>query len=83
MFLYSRRFLWPNLLIDLFNAEFKTFFSGVVYLKNITADHWELKEGKADPFEIPEQDKQCMRDNIVEAVIHAPIVIRYCCEEVF
>ena len=56
-------------------------FVGVIYLKNMIAQYWkdreptELIDGAA-PFVIPKQDKDTIRDNIVEAVIHAPELIR-------
>lgn len=57
-------------------------FPGGIYLKNMIAQYWkerepsELAEGVA-PFIIAEQDKATIRENIVEAVIHAPELIRY------
>lgn len=55
---------------------------GGIYLKNMIAQYWkdrdpsELIDGVA-PFVIAEQDKVTIRENIVEAVIHAPELIRY------
>ncbi|XP_020624388.1 importin-7-like [Orbicella faveolata] len=55
--------------------------SGGIYLKNMIAQYWkdrdpsELIDGVA-PFVIAEQDKVTIRENIVEAVIHAPELIR-------
>ena len=55
---------------------------GGIYLKNMIAQYWkdrepsELIDGDA-PFVIAEQDKVTIRENIVEAVIHAPELIRY------
>ena len=39
-------------------------------------DPSELTDG-VQPYVIPEQDKVITRENIVEAVIHAPELIRY------
>lgn len=39
-------------------------------------DPSELIDG-VQPYVIPEQDKVIIRENIVEAVIHAPELIRY------
>lgn len=55
--------------------------SGGIYLKNMVSQFWkdrdpsELIDG-AQPYVIPEQDKVIIRENIVEAVIHAPELIR-------
>ena len=55
---------------------------GGIYLKNMIAQYWkdreatELIDGVA-PFVIAEQDKATIREHIVEAVIHAPELIRY------
>ena len=55
---------------------------GGIYLKNMIAQYWkdreptELIDGAA-PFVIAEQDKVTIREHIVEAVIHAPELIRY------
>lgn len=54
---------------------------GGIYLKNMIAQYWkdrelsELIDG-AVPFVIAEQDKATIREHIVEAVIHAPELIR-------
>lgn len=29
------------------------------------------------PYTIPEEDRHCIRENIVEAIIHSPELIRY------
>lgn len=55
--------------------------SGGIYLKNMVSQFWkdrdpsELIDG-VQPYVIPEQDKVIIRENIVEAVIHAPELIR-------
>ena len=56
-------------------------YAGVIYLKNMIAQYWkdrdrsELVDGSS-AFVIVEQDKATIRENIVEAVIHAPELIR-------
>ena len=56
-------------------------FVGVIYLKNMIVQYWkerdpsELVDNSAT-FVIVEQDKATIRENIVEAVIHAPELIR-------
>lgn len=60
---------------------FLTLFLGVIYLKNMVTQFWSEKEveNPADPvpFSIHEQDRKPIRDNIVEAIIHAPDPVRY------
>lgn len=52
-----------------------------MYLKNVLTKSWQEKEvenpGDPVPFSIHEQDRQQIRDNIVEAIIHAAGPIRY------
>ncbi|KAG7250962.1 hypothetical protein CRUP_025644 [Coryphaenoides rupestris] len=53
--------------------------AGVIYLKNMISQHW--CEGDSSTTEppannIPEEDRQFIRDNIVEAIIHSPERIR-------
>ncbi|KAK7477196.1 hypothetical protein BaRGS_00031581 [Batillaria attramentaria] len=54
--------------------------AGIIYLKNMVTQFWSEKEveNPADPipFSIHEQDRQPIRDNIVEAIIHAPDPVR-------
>lgn len=54
--------------------------AGVIYLKNMVTQFWSEKEVEnlADPvpFSIHEQDRQTIREHIIEAIIHAPDVIR-------
>ncbi len=53
---------------------------GVIYLKNMVSQFWEEREVAQPtdpiPFSVHEQDKQAIRENIVEAVIHAPDPVR-------
>lgn len=55
-------------------------FAGVIYLKNMITQFWSEKEleNPADPvpFSIHEQDRKPIRENIVEAIIHAPDPVR-------
>uniref|UniRef100_A0A672J095 Importin N-terminal domain-containing protein n=1 Tax=Salarias fasciatus TaxID=181472 RepID=A0A672J095_SALFA len=53
---------------------------GVIYLKNMITQHWSDGDvsGTETPVNnIPEEDRQFIRDNIVEAIIHSPERIRY------
>lgn len=55
-------------------------FPGVIYLKKMVCQFWEQKEPatvtEPVPFFIHEQDKQVIRDNVVEAVITTPQPVR-------
>lgn len=37
----------------------------------------ETAPGDISPYTIPEEDRHCIRENIVEAIIHSPELIRY------
>jgi len=54
--------------------------AAVIYLKNMVSSHWREREpdtpGAPVPFSIHEQDKALIRDNIVDAVVLAPDIIR-------
>ncbi|PNF26978.1 Importin-7, partial [Cryptotermes secundus] len=53
--------------------------AGVIYLKNLVSQHWadrEVEPGQPLPFSIHEQDRAMIRDAIVDAVVHAPDLIR-------
>ncbi|XP_076030766.1 importin-7 msk isoform X2 [Oratosquilla oratoria] len=53
--------------------------AGVIYLKNMVAHHWkdaEYEAGEPIPFHIHEQDRAMIRDAIVDAVVHAPDLVR-------
>lgn len=53
-------------------------FAGVIYLKNLITSNWADKEpdnGSLE-FNIHEQDRAMIRDAIVDAVVHAPELIR-------
>uniref|UniRef100_A0A4W3JB10 Importin 7 n=1 Tax=Callorhinchus milii TaxID=7868 RepID=A0A4W3JB10_CALMI len=54
--------------------------AGVIYLKNTITQFWAEREatsGDMQPFTIPEDDRQFIRDNIIEAIIQSPELIRY------
>ncbi|ERE77242.1 importin-7-like protein [Cricetulus griseus] len=51
----------------------------VIYLKNMITQYWPDREatpGDISPYTIPEEDRHCIRENIVEAIIHSPELIR-------
>uniref|UniRef100_A0A2K5PS46 Importin 7 n=1 Tax=Cebus imitator TaxID=2715852 RepID=A0A2K5PS46_CEBIM len=53
--------------------------AGVIYLKNMITQYWPDREtapGEISPYTIPEEDRHCIRENIVEAIIHSPELIR-------
>lgn len=52
---------------------------GVIYLKNMITQHWSDGDvsGTETPVNnIPDEDRQFIRDSIVEAIIHSPERIR-------
>ncbi|XP_070563950.1 importin-7-like [Ptychodera flava] len=54
--------------------------AGVIYLKNMVIQCWNEKEaenvGDPIPYSVHEQDRQAIRDNIIEAMIATPELIR-------
>ncbi|XKL59631.1 hypothetical protein PGB90_000647 [Kerria lacca] len=53
--------------------------AGAIYLKNLITQSWiesEPEPGAPIPFNIHEQDRGMIRNSIVEAIIHAPELIR-------
>lgn len=65
-----------------FGYELVCYFclTGVIYLKNMITQYWPDREtapGEIPPYSIPEEDRHCIRENIVEAIIHSPELIRY------
>lgn len=56
----------------------KQLFVGVIYLKNLITTNWADREADNGPveFSIHEQDRAMIRDAIVDAVVHAPELIR-------
>lgn len=52
---------------------------GAIYLKNFVTQNWldpDPEAGAPMPFSIHEQDRSMLRNSIVEAIIHAPELIR-------
>merc|ERR1719187_2439149 len=53
--------------------------AGVIYLKNMVSQYWkdvEYEAGEANPFHIHENDRSIIREAIVDAVVHAPELVR-------
>lgn len=54
--------------------------AAVIYLKNMVTQSWKEREpdtpGAPVPFSVHEQDRALIRDNIIQAVVHAPDIIR-------
>lgn len=53
---------------------------GAIYLKNLITQSWaepDHEPGAVIPFSIHEQDRSMIRNLIVEAIIHAPDLIRF------
>ena len=52
--------------------------AGAIYLKNLISSKWAVREADNGPvpFSIHEQDRAMIRDAIVDAVVHAPELIR-------
>lgn len=63
------------------DVQFTVRQSGGIYLKNMVSQYWKERDrpelaGSGAYFVISAQDKSTIRENIVEAVIHAPELIR-------
>jgi len=51
--------------------------AGAIYLKNLILNSWrEPREDEEQRFHIHEQDRAILRDQLVDAVVHAPPAIR-------
>lgn len=54
--------------------------AGVIYLKNMVTQFWQDREaekpGDPVPFSIHEHDRAAVRENVIEAIIHAPEPVR-------
>lgn len=53
--------------------------AGAIYLKNLITQSWQDREtepGQTLIYAIHEQDRAMIRDSIVEAIVHAPEIIR-------
>ncbi|XP_071956565.1 importin-7-like [Antedon mediterranea] len=63
-------------------VQFPVRQAGVIYLKNMIVQFWQEREPdpKADPrevlFSIHENDRALIRENIIEAIIRAPELVR-------
>uniref|UniRef100_T1J129 Importin N-terminal domain-containing protein n=1 Tax=Strigamia maritima TaxID=126957 RepID=T1J129_STRMM len=71
----------PSLLqaLMLNDVEMPVRQAGGIYLKNLINQSWQEREcdsGQPMPFSIHEQDRAMIRDAIVDAVVHAPDLIR-------
>lgn len=71
----------PSLLsvVMMADCEMPVRQAGAIYLKNLISQSWEDREaesGQPMPFAIHEQDRALIRDSIVDAVVHAPDLIR-------
>lgn len=55
--------------------------SAAIYMKNMVCQYWQDREPSVGeiifPFNIHENDRQQIRDHIVEAIIRCPESIRY------
>lgn len=55
--------------------------SAAIYLKNMVTQYWPDREPPPGevlfPFNIHENDRQQIRDNIVEGIIRSPDLVRY------
>lgn len=66
-----------------FIHPFVPFFWGLaaIYLKNMVSQYWQDREPSLGevvfPFNIHENDRQQIRDHIVEGIIRCPESIRY------
>lgn len=53
--------------------------AGAIYLKNLVSENWsdrDAEPGQPMPFSLHEQDRSLIRESIVDAVVHAPDLIR-------
>lgn len=54
--------------------------AGAIYLKNLITQNWQDREndsGEPMVYSIHEQDRAMIRGSIVDAIVHAPDLIRY------
>jgi importin-7 len=59
------------------NIEMPVRQAGVIYLKNMISQYWSNDPNETPTLPtLPENDKQLIRDNIIEAVIHSVEAIR-------
>lgn len=58
-------------------VEYPTRQAGAIYLKNmVQKSWWDPDEDEPNRFHIHEQDRAQIRDQIVDAVVHAPTGIK-------
>lgn len=72
------RFVLALYVIAVNKIQYFCLYIGVIYLKNLITSNWadrELDNGPIE-FSIHEQDRAMIRDAIVDAVVHAPELIR-------
>ena len=53
--------------------------AGAIYLKNLITQNWQDRETEPNqpmPFSLHEQDRSLIRESIVDAVVHAPDLIK-------
>lgn len=53
--------------------------AGAIYMKNLISQNWQDRETEAGQplaYSIHEQDRGMIRESIVEAIVHAPELIR-------
>ena len=52
------------------------YFAAVIYLKNMVMRYWESRSDIKDSFVIHDQDKDFIRNNIIEVIISSPDLLR-------
>ena len=53
--------------------------AGVIYLKNMITQFWKDQDynpGDEIPFSIHEQDRVLIRESVIDAIVHAPEIVR-------
>ena len=75
----EHRVMWRCARIKLLFPQYS--YLAAIYLKNMVTQYWPDREpppGEAVfPFNIHENDRQQIRDNIVEGIIRSPDLVRY------
>lgn len=81
--MFSKMYMYVGHLAKFHNCKLNVlmcFIPGAIYLKNLVTQHWadrEVESGQPLPFCVHEQDRAMIRDAVVDAVVHAPDLIRY------